>query len=68
MSFSVCHSACRRQHRATCGQDNDQNGVYSSNIDSGFEGIVVSLYRSVGSTLTFLGCTNTDSTGACSGS
>ena len=46
-------------------QDNDQNSAYSANIDSGFEGIVVNLYRAVGSALTFLGCTNTDGTGAC---
>ena len=44
-------------------QDNDQNGKYSANIDSGFEGIVVNLYRAVGSALTFLGCANTDATG-----
>jgi hypothetical protein len=45
-------------------QDNDQNSKYSANIDSGFEGIVVNLYRAVGSALTFLGCENTDGTGS----
>ncbi len=44
-------------------QDNDRSSTYSANIDSGFEGLVVNLYRSVGTSLTFLGCTNTDGTG-----
>ena len=43
--------------------DSDNNNVVTIGIDEGFEGIVVNLFRIVGSRRTFLGCTQTDGTG-----
>jgi hypothetical protein len=43
--------------------DSDANNVVTIGIDEGFEGIVVNLFRIVGSRRTYLGCTQTDGTG-----
>lgn len=44
--------------------DSDANNAVTIGIDEGFEGIVVNLFRIVGSRRTYLGCTQTDGTGA----
>ena len=43
--------------------DSDANNAVTIGIDEGFEGIVVNLFRIVGSRRTYLGCTQTDGTG-----